>query len=124
MNNPHECSSLDRNEIVSSLFFFQLMGLRLIQTLQRRQSISIDPSRIDYEESEDESLPSSPLTLSNTDIHHLSSSNDIYSNSSIEPNHLRQSTPSLSVTNMKTQCISSSTILSSSQPSTSSLSTH
>ncbi|CAF3543864.1 unnamed protein product [Adineta steineri] len=96
----------------------EVVGLRLMQTLQRRQSISTDPTRIDYEESEDESIPSSPLTFSNTDNHHLSSSTDIYSNLNIEPkHHLRQSTPSLAVNNIKTQCATSSTILSSSQPS-------
>jgi hypothetical protein len=82
------------------------MRLRLLQTLYRKQSISTEPNRIDYEESEDESLTSS---LSSSINHRLSSSSIILSPSSfISPNHrLRQSTPSLFPT------------LSSSQPSTS-----
>jgi hypothetical protein len=102
------------------------MNLRLIQILQRKQSISTDPNKIDYEESEDESIPSSPLTFSNIENHRLSSSTGIYSNSNIESNHhLRQSTPSLfhPINNIKTQCPTSSSVLSSSQPS-SSLSTY
>ena len=60
------------------------MRLRLIQTLHRRQSHSTDYTRIDYEDSEDESLPSSPQS---SDPHHL--------NSSASNHHLRQSTSSL-----------------------------
>jgi hypothetical protein len=93
------------------------MRLRLIQTLHRRQSLSTDHSRIDYEESEDESLPSSPLSLSNNENHRLSSSTGTYSTSILEPKHyLRQSTPSL-FPSTKIQCTNSSTILSSSQTS-------
>jgi len=91
------------------------MRLRLIQTLHRKQSISTDYTRIDYEESEDESFPSSSLSSSlNNENHHLNSSTGIYSNSYIEPNHhFRQSTPSL-IPSTKTQCTNSSTISSSS----------
>lgn len=92
------------------------MGLRLIQTLHRRLSISTDHTRIDYEESEDESLSSSPLSSSVNENHRLSSSAGIYSSSSREPNHrLRQSTPSL-FHSPKTQFTNSSTNLSSSPP--------
>jgi hypothetical protein len=96
------------------------MRLRLIQTIHRRQSISTDHSRIDYEESEDESIPSSPSTTEN---HRLSSSTGIYSNSIHDSkHHLRQSTPSLfhSTNNTKTQCMNSSTKLPSSSSSQSS----
>jgi hypothetical protein len=95
------------------------MRLRLIQTIHRRQSISTDHSRIDYEESEDESIPSSPST---TDNHRLSSSTGIYSKSIKESHHhLRKSTPSLfhSTTNLKPQCIDSLTKHSSSSQSSS-----
>jgi len=70
------------------------MRLRFLQTLLRKKSTSIDPNRIDYEESEDDSLISS---LSPTINHRLSSSSTILcSNSFISLNHrLRQSTPSL-----------------------------
>jgi hypothetical protein len=96
------------------------MRLRLIQTFHRRQSISTDHTRIDYEESEDESIPSSPLSSSNIENHHLNSSTGNYLNSILEPNnHLRQSIPSLFYST-KTQCTNSSTILSSSSPSSSS----
>jgi len=90
----------------------EVMCLRLIQTIQRRQSISTEHTRVDYEESEDESLPSSPFSSEN---HHLSSSTGVYSNSILEPNHhRRQSTPSL-FHSTKTQCTNSSTKPSSSQ---------
>jgi hypothetical protein len=90
------------------------MRLRLIQTFHRRQSISTDHTRIDYEESEDESIPSSSFS---SDNNRLSSSAGIYPTTILEPNHhLRQSTPSL-FHSPKTQCINSSTLLSSSQPS-------
>jgi hypothetical protein len=81
------------------------MRLRLMQSIYRKQSFSTDPTRFDYEESEDESLSSS-LSLLN---HRLSSSSIILSPTSFIPinHHLRQSTPSLFPT------------LSSSQPSTS-----
>jgi len=93
------------------------MRLRLIQTLHRRQSISTDYTRIDYEESEDESFPSSSLSSSHNENQHLNSSTGIYSNSSIEPNHhFHQSTSSL-IPSTKTPCTNSSTILSSSQSS-------
>jgi len=61
------------------------MRLRLLQTIFRKQSISTDPNRIDYEESEDDSQTTS-----------LSSSTILFPNSFIPLNHhLRQSTPSL-----------------------------
>lgn len=93
------------------------MRLRLIQTLNRRQSISNDNAGIEYEESEDECMLSSSLSSSNADSRRLSSSVGIYSNSSIEPNQrLRQSTPCLyqSPNKTKTQRTNSSTIASSS----------
>lgn len=69
------------------------MRLRLVQALHRRQSHSTDHTRIDYEESEDESLPSSPFS---SDPHRLSSSTGIPSTSNLQNHHhLRQSTPSL-----------------------------
>ncbi|CAF3744061.1 unnamed protein product [Rotaria sp. Silwood1] len=99
----------------------EVMRLRLIHTLNRKQSISTDHTRIDYEDSEDESLPSSS---SNNENHRLSSSVGIYSNSTKESNHrLRQSTPCLfqSTTNNNTitQCMNSSTLLLSSKLSSS-----
>ena len=64
-----------------------------MQTFHRRQSISTDHPRIDYEESEDESIPSSSFS---SDNHRLSSSAGIYPTTIFEPNpDLRQSTPSL-----------------------------
>jgi hypothetical protein len=69
------------------------MRLRLIQTFHRRQSISTDYTRVDYEESEDESIPSSSFS---SDNHRLSSSVGLYSTTILESNpHLHQSTPSL-----------------------------
>ncbi|CAF1399863.1 unnamed protein product [Adineta ricciae] len=98
----------------------EVMDLRLIQSLQRRQSLSTDPlTRLDYEESEDESFPSSPLTLSNPGSHCLSSSLNIHSNSFTEPNHLRQSTSSSAIDHGKAPNPTSSTELSSSHPSSS-----
>ncbi len=89
------------------------MRLRSIQTFYRRQSLSTDHTRIDYEDSEDESIPSSPISSEN---HRLSSSTGNYSNPIPGSNrYLRQSTPSL-FHSTKSQCTNSSTILSSSQP--------
>lgn len=86
------------------------MRLRLIQTLHRRLSISTEHTRIDYEESEDESLSSSPLSSSVNENHRLSSSAGIYPTSSRASNsNLRQSTPSLFHSPV-TQCTNSSTI--------------
>jgi hypothetical protein len=105
------------------------MRLRLLQTLHRRQSISTDYTRIDYEESEDEISPSSSPTfhlssfplISKHENDRLSSSTGIYPNSISEPSQcLHQSTPSLfhSADNTKTLSLTSSnTILSSSQSS-------
>ncbi|UJR14631.1 hypothetical protein I4U23_001625 [Adineta vaga] len=63
----------------------EVMRLRLLQTIHRKQSTSTDNHRIDYEESEDECLMSP-----------LSSSIGLSPSSFISPNHrLRQSTPSL-----------------------------
>ena len=73
------------------------MNLRLSQTFYRRQSISTDHTRIDYEDSEDESLSSSP------ENHRLSSSTGTYPFS----NHLRKSTSSLSHSSLP-QCTNSS----------------
>ncbi|CAF3064509.1 unnamed protein product [Rotaria sp. Silwood2] len=86
----------------------EVLRLRLLQTLYRKQPISTDPTSIDYEESEDGSL-TSPLPLSSSINHRLSSSSTVlYPTSCISSNHrLRQSTPSLFPT------------FSSSQPSTS-----
>ncbi|CAF3841185.1 unnamed protein product [Rotaria magnacalcarata] len=104
---------MDEKDIQEKLIELQdeVMRLRLVQTLYRKHSISTDPNRIDYEESEDGSLTSS-LPLS-TSINHRSSSssNVLFPTSFISSNHrLRQSTPSLFPT------------FSSSQPSTSSIS--
>ncbi len=52
---------------------FQVMRLRLLQTIIRKQPISTDSVRFDYEESEDDSL-TSPLTFS---INHRSSSSSL-----------------------------------------------
>jgi len=108
----------------------EVMRLRLLQTLYRRQSISTDPTRIDYEESEDESIispssPLSPLLSSQEQRHRLSSSTVIFPSSFVAPSHrLRQSTPSLfhSAVNSKMHCTTSSTTHSISQPSSSSTS--
>ncbi|CAF4183124.1 unnamed protein product [Rotaria socialis] len=91
----------------------EVMRLRLMHPMTRRQSLSTDHTRIDYEDSEDESLSSS---LSNHENQRLSSSAGIYSTLTFQSNHhLRQSTPCLfqSTNNTKTQCRSSSTMLSS-----------
>lgn len=95
------------------------MRLRLAHSLNRRQSLSTDHTGIDYEDSEDESMLSSP---SNNENQRLSSSVGIYSNSNVQPNkRLRQSTPCLfqSTNNTKTQCNNSSTMLSSPKSSSS-----
>ncbi|CAF4661991.1 unnamed protein product [Rotaria magnacalcarata] len=91
----------------------EVMRLRLMHPMTRRQSLSTDHTRIDYEDSEDESLSSS---LSNHENQRLSSSVGIYSTLTFQSNHhLRQSTPCLfqSTNNTKTRCRSSSTMLSS-----------
>ncbi len=85
------------------------MRLRLLQTVYRKQSVSTEPNRTNYEESEDESLTSA---LSSSSINHrLSSSSIILSPSSfISPNHrLRKSTPSLFPTFSTSQPSTSST---------------
>ena len=72
------------------------MRLRFLQTFQRRPSLSNDHIRIDYEASDDESLPSSPIS---SETHRLSSSTGTYPiSSTLEKNHqhLHQSTPVLS----------------------------
>ncbi|CAF4245295.1 unnamed protein product [Rotaria sp. Silwood2] len=102
----------------------EVMRLRLIHTLNRKQSISTDNTRLDYEDSEDESILSSS---SNNENHRLSSSVGIYSSSTKESNHcLRQSTPCLfqstnnnNNNNAITQCMNSSTLLLSSKLSSS-----
>ncbi|CAF3535619.1 unnamed protein product [Rotaria sordida] len=108
---------MDDRDLQEKLLEFQdeVMRLRLIHTLNRKQSISTDHTRIDYEDSEDESLPSSS---SNTENHRLSSSFGIDSNSTKESNHrLRLSTPCLfqstdnnNNNNTITQCVNSSTL--------------
>ncbi|CAF4354133.1 unnamed protein product [Rotaria socialis] len=103
---------MDEKDIQEKLIELQdeVMRLRLVQTLYRKHSISTDPNRIDYEESEDGSLTSS-LPLSASINHRLSSSSNVlFPTSFISSNHrLRQSTPSLFPTFSTSQPSTSST---------------
>ncbi|CAF1505006.1 unnamed protein product [Rotaria sp. Silwood1] len=89
---------MDNKDLQEKLVELQdeVLRLRLLQTIYRKQPISTDSTNIDYEESEDGSL-TSPVTLSSSINHRLSSSSTIlFPTSFISSNHrLRQSTPSL-----------------------------